>query len=86
MTDARTLTLGLRGRWHGVWGLAPCPICQPERRRDQRALKLSHGASGRLMLHCKKGGCDFRDLLAALSVTPDRIASDPEAEARWRAE
>jgi len=53
MTDAATLTRDLGGRWLGRYGCAPCPVCQPERRRDQNALTLSDGASG-LLLHCKK--------------------------------
>ena len=86
MTDARTLTLNLSGRWRGRYGLAACPICQPERRRDQRGLELSHGRIGKLLLQCHKSHCAFTDLLAVLNVTPERIASDPVAEARWRAE
>ncbi len=56
MSEAQTLTLALHGDWRGGSGLAPCPICQPEGRRDQRALSVSERA-GRLLLHCHKGGC-----------------------------
>ncbi len=38
MTDARALTQALGGRWHGHYGAAPCPVCQPERRKGQNAL------------------------------------------------
>jgi hypothetical protein len=67
MTGARELTLALGGRWHGRYGAAPCPVCQPDRRRDQNALTLSDGRSG-LLLHCKRAGCDFCDILAAAGV------------------
>jgi hypothetical protein len=40
MTDARTLTMALGGRWWRGYGSAPCPVCQPERRKDQDALTL----------------------------------------------
>jgi len=68
-TDARKLALALGGRWHGRYGAAPCPVCQPERRRDQNALTLADGNAG-LLLNCKKSGCDFRDILAAAGVQP----------------
>ncbi len=87
MTDARNLTLALGGRWLGSYGVAPCPVCQPERRRDQRALSISQGADGRLLFHCFKGGCAFRDILAATGLVPGATAGRaPEAEARRQAE
>lgn len=43
MTGARELTLALGGHWHGRYGAAPCPVCQPDRRRDQNALTLDPG-------------------------------------------
>lgn len=67
MIDAQNLTKTLGGRWHRHYGVAPCPICQPEGRKDQVALTLSDGCSG-LLAHCKKGGCDFRDILAAAGL------------------
>jgi phage/plasmid primase-like uncharacterized protein len=69
MTDARDLTLALGGRWHGRYGAAPCPACQPERRKGQNALTLADGSNG-LLAHCKRGGCTFRDILAAAGITP----------------
>lgn len=69
MIDAQTLTETLGGRWHLRYGVAPCPICQPETRKDQDALTLSDGQKG-LLAHCKKGGCDFRDILAAAGIAP----------------
>lgn len=68
MTDAQSLTRDLGGRWHGSYGCAPCPICQPDRRRDQNALTLSDGTDGRLLAHCKKSGCAFSDILAAAGI------------------
>lgn len=86
MNDARSLTLSLGDRWHGRYGEAPCPVCQPERRRGQNALTLAE-QGGRLLLDCKKRSCDFRDLLAALGVMPGAVAPlDPLAEARRRAD
>jgi len=83
MSEAQTLTLALHGDWRGSSGLAPCPICQPEGRRDQRALSISERA-GRLLLHCHKGGCavfpelQARDLiegrgLQAASLDPSEV-------------
>jgi hypothetical protein len=97
MTDARALTLALRGRWHGRYGTAPCPVCQPEGRKGQEALTLADGRDGRLLLHCHKSGCAFTAILAAAGLrsgdtrAPDaaalaRRAAEEQAEARRRAE
>lgn len=78
MTNASELTTALRGKWHGSYGIAPCPVCQPEGRKDQRGLSLSVGASGTLLACCFKSGCDFRDILAAAGVVPGTYrAPDP---------
>lgn len=85
MTDARTLTAALGGRWHGRYGAAPCPMCQPERRKGQDALTLSDGRTG-LLAHCKKSACDFRAILGAAGVAPgDWQAPDPALLAQRRA-
>lgn len=85
MTDARTLTLALGGRWHNRYGAAPCPCCQPERRRGQNALTLADGRTG-LLAHCKKSGCGFRDIAAAAGIAPGGFtAPDPFDAARRRA-
>lgn len=68
MADAHSITNALGGRWHSGRGAAPCPCCQPERRRDQRALSLADGDGGKLVLHCFKSGCAFSDILAAAGV------------------
>jgi len=87
MIDAQSLTRDLGGRWHGRYGTAPCPCCQPERRRDQNALGLADGRDGRLLLNCKKGGCAFADILAAAGVAPGSCAPpDPAIIAQRKAE
>lgn len=69
MMRAEDLTLALGGRWHRRYGTAPCPVCQPERRRGQDALTLTDGHGG-LLVHCKRTACDFRNILGAAGVTP----------------
>ena len=97
MTDSRTLTIALGGKWHRSYGAAPCPVCQPSRRADQNALTLADGRNGRLVLDCKKTGCAFLDILAAAGVrsgdyTPPDAATlaqrerEAKAEAEKRAE
>ena len=86
MTDAKTLTMALGGKWHRRYGVAPCPFCLPERRRDQDALTLHAGPKG-LLAHCKKSGCAFRDIMAAAGIAPGTChAPDPFTVARRRAE
>ncbi|MBY6117837.1 toprim domain-containing protein [Mameliella alba] len=70
MSDSRTLTNTLGGHWHGYYGTAPCPVCQPEHRKDQNALTLRDGEDGRLLLHCKRLGCAFRTILRAVTIAP----------------
>ena len=70
MTDAQTLTAQLGGKWYRSYGVAPCPVCQPDRKRDQDALTLRNGASG-LLAHCKKLACGYRDIMAEAGVTQD---------------
>ena len=60
-----------------TYGCAPCPVCQADQRRDQNALTLGDGRRG-LLLHCKKSGCDFRDILAAAGLRDgDYVKPDP---------
>ena len=70
MTDARSLTMALGGRWNGRYGTAPCPVCQPERRKDQNALTLADGRDGRLLASCKKSACAFPDIIRAAGIAP----------------
>jgi hypothetical protein len=79
LIDARDLTLTLGGRWYQRFGAAPCPICQPDRRKGQNALTLADGQRG-LVLHCKKSGCGFTDLLAALGIAPGTYQAPDPAE------
>ena len=61
MGDARTLTLALRGKWYGRYGVACCPA-----HGDRKpSLSLSDGGNGRLLLHCL-AGCAFTEVLDAL--------------------
>lgn len=86
MHDAHTLTLARGGRWYGSYGMVSCPVCQPEGRVDQAALKICDGDT-RLLLHCKKSGCAFRDILVALGIQPGTFAAlDPVISARRAAE
>lgn len=61
MTDARTLTLALQGKWSGQTGIARCPA------HDDRSpsLSIADGAEGRLLLTCH-AGCAFESIRAAL--------------------
>lgn len=71
MRDARSITQALQGKWFGSYGSAACPVCQPERRRDQTALSLRNCEDGRLLAYCHKSGCDFQSILAAAGIRPD---------------
>ena len=91
MIDASDLTLALGGKWHRRYGAAPCPVCQPERRKGQNALTLADGRTGRLVLDCKKSGCAFLDILAAAGLrsgdySPPDAATLARREAEHRAE
>jgi hypothetical protein len=91
MTDAKELTLTLGGRWHGRYGAAPCPACQPERKHGQNALTLADGNNGRLMLNCKKSACAFLDILAAAGLrsgdyTPPDATNLDQRKAQQRAD
>lgn len=76
--SAREICGNLGGVWRGSYGTAPCPVCQPEGRQDQNALTLRDGTS-RLVMNCKKGGCDFVNVLAAAGLSA-RDYSPPTSE------
>lgn len=78
MTDAQTLTQSLGGQWRGHTGLAPCPVCQAERRRDQSGLSI-RAEGGTLLAFCHKSGCDFRDIMQAAGLPRDSLRLDPVA-------
>lgn len=73
MIAPETLTQELGGKWHGSYGTAPCPVCQTERRKDQNALTVSRGRSG-LVLHCKKLGCNFAEILENAGAMPEPVS------------
>ncbi|EDM73194.1 virulence-associated protein E [Roseobacter sp. AzwK-3b] len=68
MTDTRTINERLSGIWCQKFGTAPCPVCQPEGGKEQNALTLADGTSGRILPNCKKSGCAFLAILAAAGV------------------
>lgn len=67
--NAREITAAAGGKWHGTYGTAPCPVCQPEKRQDQCAATLADGRDGRLLAHCKKSGCDFSAIISGWGLT-----------------
>ncbi len=76
--DAQNLTSALAGEWRGQSGLAPCPVCQIERRADQRGLSI-RSEGGTLLAFCHKSGCDFREILRAAGLPRDALRTDPNA-------
>lgn len=89
MNDAERVTRALGGDWKYNHGLAPCPVCQPEGRRDQRALSLSD-SNGRLLVHCHKSGCDVMNDLRSRGLIEGHgkpsAPPDPAEMVRRRAE
>lgn len=86
--NAKDITYKLGGVWRNGRGQAPCPICQPERRRDQAALSIS-GSNGRLLLWCFKSRCSFVEIANAAGAELGAVQIDFEAQAehdRKRAE
>jgi phage/plasmid primase-like uncharacterized protein len=79
---AKTLTNKLGGQWMGGSGEAACPVCQPEKRRDQHSLSITW-KGGKLLLNCKKGGCKFVDILRAAEfdiAPPGPHRADPSSK------
>jgi hypothetical protein len=62
MSEAQRITLALRGRWHGGYGVAFCP---GHRNTRTPALSLADGGDGRLLALCH-AGCGFPAVLDAL--------------------
>ena len=96
MTEAQHIVKALCGDWSNNYGLAPCPICQPGGRRDQRGLSVKD-ASGRTLLTCHKSGCSALDIFAVLRDSgivkgqgysqerlPEEIRRDREAREKQR--
>ena len=83
MPNARDVSKALGGRWYGQYGTAPCPICQPQGRMNQNALTLADGRDSRLLMHCKKSGCEFSNILAAAGIADgDYSPPDPATVAQ----
>ena len=78
MTDARNITVQLGGSWRGHHGTAPCPVCQPERRKDQTALSISE-SNGKILLYCFKRQCSFVEIANAISLPLGYAQVDTEA-------
>jgi len=76
--DPDALARDLGGKWHRSYGVAPCPVCQSQRRKGQNALTIN-AKDGKLLLHCKKSGCEFRDILAASGIAPGHVEIDQMA-------
>lgn len=62
MSDARTITQALGGKWFASYGLAFCPA---HNNAVTPALSVGTGRDGQLLLNCK-AGCEFEDVAAAL--------------------
>lgn len=62
MSDAKTITLALRGKWFGRYGITCCPAHANTR---TPSLSIANGDGGRLLLHCH-AGCSFLSILDAL--------------------
>lgn len=78
--DAYTITHLIGGSYRNGRGQAPCPVCQPERRRDQAALSIREGDNGKLLLHCFKEGCSFVEIANAVDLPLGDIQIDFEAQ------
>lgn len=62
MDEARRITLALRGKWFGTYGLTFCPA-HPN--AVTPALSVTVGRKGQLLLKCH-AGCDFKEIMQAL--------------------
>jgi len=78
----REIITSLGGVWHGSYGTAACPCCQPERRRDQMALSICE-RGGTLLLRCHKSACTFKDITSLLGITTP-LAPKRDDEKRLR--
>lgn len=65
--DTQAITQNMGGEWRHGSGIAPCPVCQPEQRKDQRALSIAT-SDGRLLLYCHKTHCRFADILKSAGI------------------
>lgn len=79
MSEGERVTLALGGEWRSTGGLAPCPICQPDGRKDQRALSVGYRAK-KLLVFCHKSGCDVLPELQARGIAGGRCISTGTAD------
>ena len=79
--NAATITHKLGGVWRNGRGQAPCPCCQPERRRDQIGLSIGQ-AGDKLLLWCFKSGCSFVEIANAAGADLGRVQIDFDAQAK----
>lgn len=97
MSEAKDIVQALGGEWRSNYGLAACPICQAEGRRDQRGLSVKD-SGGRTLLTCHKAGCPASDIFTELRArnivqghgvhlqrTPAEIEHDRETRRQKRA-
>lgn len=73
--DPAVIAKNLGGAWHCNYGVAPCPVCQSTRRKDQNALTIAVNG-GKLLLHCKKNGCAFADILTVAGIKSGTVEFD----------
>lgn len=66
--DAEALTRALSGRWHGRYGLAPCPVPGHGKGLGDRhpSLSISRGTRQAIVVHCH-AGCAQADVLTSLA-------------------
>ena len=75
MKNARSITAQFGGSRHGQYGTTPCPVCQPERRRDQIALSISK-SNHKILMHCFKRRCSFAEIATAISLPLEHAQVD----------
>jgi len=79
--DAARVTLRLKGRWYGHYGVAGCPVCQAGWAGN--ALTIGRSASGRLLMNCKRSNCSFTAILSAAGLSREVFKPDPMAALRY---
>ena len=77
--DLRSLAQKLGLRLNNGQARAPCPICQPEHRKDQSALSITF-AGGKLLLYCFKSGCSYIDIVQAINAPIGGVQIDQAAQ------
>lgn len=80
--NAAEIVRSLGGEWRGNYGLAPCPVCQPEGKRDQRALSVMD-KGGYPFVTCFKS-CSSIAIKKALGVESGDVSRPDTEELRRR--